>query len=88
MSSRTRPKSWSPVDTTMATDMVRSCSFLRVGDGYWVGGVTSSDGRTFDVVETPSAWELRLVGDQVRSGDVPVTKASSLELAIEKAFSR
>jgi hypothetical protein len=91
MSSRTRPeppRSWSPVDTTMASDLVRSCSFLKVGTGYWVGGITAPDGRTWDVVETPSAWELRLVGDQVKPGDVAVTKGSTLELAIEKAVGR
>ncbi len=95
MSSRTRPeapRSWSPVDTTMASDLVRSCSFLKVGTGYWVGGITAPDGRTWDVIETGrpggAAWELRLVGDQVKPGDVAVTKASSLELAIEKAVGR
>jgi len=88
MSSRTpgqpAPRSWSPVDTTMATDLVKSCSFLKVGDGMWVGGVTDADGRTWDVVQTPSAWELRLVG----SNDKSVTKGSSLQLAISRAVAR
>jgi hypothetical protein len=87
MSSRTRPeppRSWSPVDTSMASDAVRSCSFLKVGDSYWVGGFVDTVGRQWDVVETPSAWELRLAD----SDDKTVTKGSTLELAITKAVAR
>lgn len=90
MSSRTPgpPRSWSPVDTAMASDAVRSCSFLKVGDGTWVGGFVDTVGRMWDIVETgrpgPSAWELRLAD----STDKSVTKASSLELAIARAVSR
>jgi hypothetical protein len=82
MSSRTRPASWSPIDTTSGIEAVRSCSFLRLGDGNWVGGFVDTDGRMWDVVETPSAWQL----SQVNSDDKSVTKGSSLELAIEKAL--
>jgi len=92
-------KSWSPIDTTSNIDEVRSCSFLRLGDSYWVGGFVDTAGRHYDVVETgrpgrsgETAWEVRLVSSarpalELKGPvDVAVSKGPTLELAISRAL--
>jgi hypothetical protein len=74
-------KTWSPVQAVMNYGLgIRYCSFMRLGDGQWVGAVVDGTGLEYDLKQLPSSWEA------VRSSDNRVTKAVSLELVLQRAL--